>query len=58
MDGSGAVVTTARPIYETPGAVPWLATPKMDAGGNLRVEVFAAETVKWSARIDIAEVNR
>ena len=58
MDGSGAVVGTARPIYETPGAVGWLATPYLNADGSLRVAVFAGENVKWCARIDVAEVRR
>jgi hypothetical protein len=58
MDGAGATVTTARPIYETPGAVSWQASPRLDADGTLRVEVFAAEAAKWCARIDVAEVRR
>lgn len=58
MDGSGAVVGTARPIYETLGAIPWLATPYLSADNSLRVAVFAGELVKWSARLDVAEVRR
>ena len=58
MDGSGAVVTGARPIYRTPGASGWIATPYINADGSLRVAVFAGETVKWTARLDVAEVRR
>ncbi len=58
MDGSGAVVTEARPIYETPGAVGWVATPNQAVDGSLHVTVSAGETVKWCARIDVTEVSR
>jgi len=59
MDGSGAVVGTARPIFETPGAAGWLATPYVAGNdGILRMAVFAGETVKWCARIDVCEVTR
>ncbi len=61
MDGSGATVGTARAIFETPGAVPWQATPYNTgtAGDNtLRIAVFASEEVKWCARIDATEVTR
>jgi hypothetical protein len=58
MDGSGAVVGTARPIFETAGAVGWLATPYQNADSSLHVAVFAGETVKWCARIDVTEVTR
>jgi hypothetical protein len=61
MDGAGNVVGTARPIFETPGAVGWLATPFISGtpgDSTLRVAVFAGETVKWCARIDVTEVTR
>lgn len=62
VDGPGVpMATTARPIFETAGAVGWLATPYVTGtpgDSTLRIAVFAGEEVKWCARIDATEVTR
>ena len=64
FDGAGNTITTAKPLLETAGAVPWQVTPYVNGTGadaRLRIAVNGAPgqgNIRWVASVYSTELMR